>query len=67
MSQPIQEEILTIEQAAAYLQIGTRSLYRLAKEGKVPAKKVLNKWRFEREALRIWVRGERADIGSSEL
>ena len=63
MNDPMQEEILNIEQAAAYLQIGTRSLYKLAKEGRVPAKKVLNKWRFEREALRRWVRGERVNIG----
>lgn len=50
-------EILTIHEAAAYLQIGTRSLYKLAREGKIPGKKVLNKWRFERESLKAWIRG----------
>jgi len=49
-------EILTIEEAADYLKIGKRSLYKLAKEGRVPGKKVLNKWRFEKESLREWVR-----------
>ena len=53
----MEKEILTIEQAADYLQIGKRSLYKLAKEGKIPGKKVLNKWRFERESLKAWVRG----------
>lgn len=48
-------EILTIEEAAVYLQIGKRSLYKLAKDGKIPGRKVLNKWRFERESLRKWV------------
>jgi excisionase family DNA binding protein len=52
----MEKDILTIEEAAAYLQIGKRSLYKLAKKGKMPAKKVLNKWRFERESLRQWVR-----------
>ena len=51
----MEKEILTIEQAAEYLQIGKRSLYKLAKEGSVPGKKVLNKWRFEKESLKEWV------------
>ena len=53
----MEKEILTIEQAAVYLQIGKRSLYKLAKEGEIPGKKVLNTWRFERESLKAWVRG----------
>ena len=54
----MEKEILTIEEAAAYLQIGKRSIYKLAKDGKIPGKKVLNKWRFEKESLRAWVSGE---------
>ena len=50
------KEILTIQEAASFLQIGKRSLYNLVKEGKVPGKKILNKWRFERESLKAWVR-----------
>jgi len=49
-------DILTIEEAADYLRLGKRSVYKLAKAGKIPAKMVLNKWRFERESLREWVR-----------
>jgi excisionase family DNA binding protein len=52
----MEKEILNIEEAAAYLQIGKRSLYKLAKEGRIPCKKILNKWRFEKEALRAWIR-----------
>lgn len=52
----MEREILTVGEAASFLRIGTRSLYRLVKEGKVPGKKVLNKWRFEKERLREWVR-----------
>ena len=50
------KEILTIAEAASFLQIDRRSLYNLVKEGKVPGKKILNKWRFERESLKAWVR-----------
>jgi len=49
------KDILTIQEAAEYLQMGKRSLYKLAKEGRIPAKKVLNKFRFVREDLRDWV------------
>ena len=47
----MENEILTIEEAAEYLQIGKRSIYKLVKEGKIPCKKVLNKWRFVKEEL----------------
>ena len=58
-----EKEILTIEEAANYLQIGKRSIYKLVKDGKIPGKKVLNKWRFEKESLREWVsKGEKAGI-----
>jgi len=53
----MEKEILTIEEAADYLQIGKRSLYKLAKDGRIPGKKVLNKWRFEKESLKEWVGG----------
>jgi excisionase family DNA binding protein len=51
----MRKEILTIEEAADYLQIGKKSIYKLAKAGKIPGKKILNKWRFEKESLRKWV------------
>jgi len=54
----MEKEILTIEEAADYLKIGKRSIYKLAKDGKIPGKKVLNKWRFEKDSLRAWVSGE---------
>jgi len=49
------KEILTIEEAAELMRIGSRSMYKLAMAKKIPAKKVLNKWRFVREDLINWV------------
>lgn len=49
-------DILTIEEAAKFLRLGKRSVYKLAKTGQIPAKMVLNKWRFDRETLKEWVR-----------
>ena len=49
------KEILTIEEAAEYLSLGKRSIYKLVKLKKIPHKKVLNKFRFVKEDLRGWV------------
>ena len=49
-------EILTIEEAADFLRLSKRSVYRLLKEGKIPAAKLMHKWRFEKEQLREWIR-----------
>ena len=53
-----EKEILTIDEAAKLLKLGKRSVYQLAKKKKIPAKKVLNKWRFEKTALIDWVAGD---------
>lgn len=52
----MEREILTIEEAADLLRIGKRSLYKLAKTGRIPGKKIMNKWRFEKESLKAWIR-----------
>ena len=50
--------VLTIEEVARYLRINVRSVYKLVREGKLPGVKVLNKWRFDREQIEAWVKGE---------
>jgi excisionase family DNA binding protein len=44
-------EIMDISEAATYLNIKKGTLYRLAKNGKVPATKIGGQWRFKRERL----------------
>ena len=41
-------EILTIDETAELLKIPRSSVYRLAQQGKIPAKKVGRHWRFHR-------------------
>jgi excisionase family DNA binding protein len=53
-------EILTIAQVAQLLQLGERTIYRLARTGELPGRKIGNKWRFEREQIGAWIRGERS-------
>ncbi len=39
-------EILTLEEVAAYLKAGKRTVYRPAQDGKIPAFKLGGSWRF---------------------
>jgi excisionase family DNA binding protein len=49
------EDILTIRKVADYLKVTERTLYRLVQDGKLPAFKVGNSWRFRREDLERWI------------
>lgn len=48
-------EIFTLEEVAAYLKAGKRTIYRLAQDGKVPAFKLGGSWRFRRAELDRWI------------
>ncbi len=47
---------LSLDETAAYLNMGKTALYALAQEGKIPAKKIGKKWTFEKRILDAWVR-----------
>jgi len=48
-------ELLTTEEAAAYLRLSERKLYELVANGTVPCTKVTGKWLFPRAALARWL------------
>ncbi|CAJ3745140.1 DNA binding domain-containing protein [Burkholderia pseudomallei] len=49
------DEILTIDEVAAYLKASKRTVYRLAVSGKLPAFKLGGTWRFRRGELNQWI------------
>lgn len=49
------DEILTIDEVAAFLKAGKRTVYRLAANGKLPAFKLGGTWRFRRSDLDKWI------------
>jgi excisionase family DNA binding protein len=49
------DEILTIDEVAAYLKAGKRTVYRLASSGTLPAFKLGGTWRFRRAELDKWI------------
>jgi excisionase family DNA binding protein len=49
------KEILTPREAAQYLSVHVRTIYRLAKNREIPGRKVGGSWRFSKGALDEWL------------
>lgn len=49
------DEVLTIDELAAYLKVAKSTLYKLAQEGKLPGQKVGKHWRFRRVVIDDWL------------
>ncbi|WP_329757797.1 helix-turn-helix domain-containing protein [Stenotrophomonas maltophilia] len=50
-----QQAIFTLDELAAYLKVGKRTLYRLASHGEIPAFKVGGTWRFRQSEIDRWI------------
>ena len=55
------DDVLTIEELAAYLKIPKSTLYKLVREGKIPSQKIGRHWRFRKGAIDNWLEEKRAD------
>jgi excisionase family DNA binding protein len=49
------KEIMTPHEAAEYLKLNVRTIYRLVKNGSLPGHKVGRGWRFKRDVLDKWL------------
>jgi excisionase family DNA binding protein len=49
-------EVLTLSQAAAYLQFSEADVLRLVDEQALPARRLGNEWRFLKTAIQDWLR-----------
>jgi excisionase family DNA binding protein len=49
-------ELMTVEELGRYLRFNKKTIYRLLKQGDIPAIKIGNKWRFDKEAIDRWLR-----------
>jgi excisionase family DNA binding protein len=49
------KEVMTPREAAEYLSVHVRTIYRLAKNGMIPGRKVGGGWRFKKETLERWL------------
>jgi excisionase family DNA binding protein len=54
-------KIMTVREVAQYLRIHSTTVYRLLKQGKLPAFRVGSDWRFDVEAINFWRRGQESE------
>lgn len=50
-----QDTVLTVPEVAIFLKVSETTIYRLAKSGKLPARKVGGAWRFSQSAIQEWL------------
>jgi excisionase family DNA binding protein len=51
----IERANFSVSEAAKWLGVSLRTVYRLAQRGKLPSFKVGGQWRFSRKLLEAWV------------
>ena len=51
----IEDEMLTIEDLAAYLKLKPQTIYKWAQTGKIPGAKFGKEWRFRRSTIEQWI------------
>ncbi len=47
-------EIMTLEEVAAYLKVKPQTIYTWAQEKRIPAAKLGKEWRFKRSIIDAW-------------
>ncbi len=57
--------IMTVREVAGYLRMHEMTIYRMARQGEIPAYKVGNRWRFNRERLEDWLRAH--EVGHERI
>lgn len=60
-------DVMDIRQASEYLGISADSLYNYAAEGRVPAFKLGNRWRFKKDLLDSWMNQQSGMVTDSSM
>ena len=60
------KKILTPIEVGEYLTLHVRTIYRLAKNGLIPASKVGRRWKFRKGALEEWLLCGKTTPGKNE-
>ncbi len=51
---PVDNDIMTLEEVAAYLRLKPQTIYTWAQEKKIPAAKLGKEWRFKKSIVDEW-------------
>lgn len=59
------DSVLNIQELSLYLKVPKSTLYKIARQGKIPSQKIGRHWRFRKGAIDLWLENTRAnDPGS---
>jgi len=47
--------VMTLEEVSRYLRINKSTVYRMARDGTLPAWKLGNVWRFKKDSIERWI------------
>ncbi len=53
-SKSVEDDIMTLEEVAAYLRLKPQTIYTWAQEKKIPAAKLGKEWRFKKSIVDEW-------------
>ena len=56
----VDSAFLTTSEVLRYLNVNVRTIYRLARNGAIPAVRIGRQWRFRRSDLDAWLDSQRA-------
>jgi excisionase family DNA binding protein len=54
-------DVLSVREVAEYLKLNEQTVYRLAREGKLPASKIGKQWRFSRRDIEALIQEHRQE------
>ncbi len=63
----MEEAILTLDEAVAYLKVPKSTLYKLLEAGRIPARKIGRRWRFTRVDLEAWMRSSHDGVSEDQV
>lgn len=58
MKQTVPRDVLTLDEAAAYLRLPPETIAREAAQGHIPGRRIEDAWRFLKAAIDEWLRSQ---------
>jgi excisionase family DNA binding protein len=59
-------DVMNVDEVADYLRVAPATVYRLARQGKIPCGKVGRAWRFRKDAIDLWISSDPSNENASE-
>lgn len=59
----MESPLMTVKETAKYMRVHPTSIYRLLKQGKLPALKLGSDWRFLKSSIDAWMVSAQVNLG----